>query len=42
MLISERIYEYLEKRGITQSEFANKTGISQSNVFNEPCLIPCS
>lgn len=32
MLISERIYEYLEKRGITQSEFANKTGISQSTV----------
>lgn len=32
MLISERIYEYLEKRGITQSEFANRTGISQSTI----------
>ena len=32
MLISERIYEYLEKRGITQIEFANKTGISQSTI----------
>lgn len=32
MLISERIYKYLEKRGITQSEFANKTGISQSTI----------
>ena len=32
MLISERIYEYLEKRGITQSEFAKKTGISQSTI----------
>ncbi len=32
MLISERIYEYLEKRGITQLEFANRTGISQSTI----------
>lgn len=32
MLISERIYEYLEKRGITQIEFAKKTGISQSTI----------
>ena len=32
MLISERIYEYLEKKGITQSDFAKKTGISQSTI----------
>lgn len=32
MTISERIYEYLEKKGITQLEFAKKTGISQSTV----------
>lgn len=32
MLISERIYEYMEKTGITQLEFANRTGISQSTV----------
>ena len=32
MLISERIYEYLDKRGITQMEFAKKTGISQSTI----------
>lgn len=32
MLISERIYEYLEKKGMSQLEFAKKTGISQSTV----------
>lgn len=32
MLISERIYQYLEENGITQLEFANRTGISQSTV----------
>ena len=32
MLISERIYEYLKKKEITQTEFANKTGISQSTI----------
>ena len=32
MLISERIYRYLEEKGITQIEFANKTGISQSTI----------
>ena len=32
MLISERIYEYMEKRGITQLEFSKRTGISQSTV----------
>lgn len=32
MLISERIYEYMEKAGISQLEFANRTGISQSTV----------
>ena len=32
MLISERIYEYLEKKEMTQIEFANRTGISQSTI----------
>lgn len=32
MLISERIYEYLDKRGMTQLEFSKKTGISQSTI----------
>lgn len=32
MLISERIYQYLEQKGMTQLEFANRTGISQSTV----------
>ena len=32
MLISERIYQYLEEKDITQLEFANRTGISQSTV----------
>ena len=32
MLISERIYKYLEEKGITQKEFADRTGISQSTV----------
>ena len=32
MLISERIYKYLDEKGITQNEFAKRTGISQSTV----------
>jgi len=32
MLISQRIYEYLEKRKMTQLEFSKKTGISQSTI----------
>lgn len=32
MLISERIYKYLKEKGITQKEFANRTGISQSTI----------
>jgi len=32
MLISERIYQYLKEKGITQIEFANRTGISQSTI----------
>ncbi len=32
MLISERIYKILEEKGITQKEFADRTGISQSTV----------
>lgn len=32
MLISERIYKYLEEKGMTQKEFVEKTGISQSTV----------
>ena len=32
MLISERIYEYMKERKMTQLEFSKKTGISQSTV----------
>lgn len=32
MLISERIYQYLAERGMSQIEFANRTGISQSTI----------
>lgn len=32
MLISDRIYNYMKERGITQLEFAKRTGISQSTV----------
>lgn len=32
MLISERIYKYLAEKGISQKEFADRTGISQSTV----------
>lgn len=32
MLISERIYQYLEEKKMSQLEFANRTGISQSTV----------
>lgn len=32
MLISERIYEYLAEKGISQIEFAKRTGISQSTI----------
>lgn len=32
MLISERIYNYMAERGISQMEFSRRTGISQSTV----------
>jgi len=32
MLISERIYNYLAEKGMTQLEFSKKTGISQSTI----------
>lgn len=32
MLISERIYKYLQEKKISQIEFANRTGISQSTI----------
>ena len=32
MTISERIFELLEKQGITQKEFSIKTGIAQSAI----------
>ena len=32
MRISERIYKYLEERGMSQIEFAKKTGIPQSTI----------
>lgn len=32
MIISERIFMLLEERGISQKEFSEKTGISQSTI----------
>lgn len=32
MMISERIYRYMAERGMSQVEFAARTGISQSTV----------
>lgn len=32
MLISERIYRFLAERGLSQVEFAARTGISQSTI----------
>lgn len=32
MLISERIYKYLAEKGMSQIEFAKRTGISQSTI----------
>ena len=32
MTISERIFELIEKRGMSQKEFAEKTGIAQSSI----------
>lgn len=32
MLISERIYKYLDEIGMSQIEFAKRTGISQSTI----------
>ncbi len=32
MIISERIFELLQEKGISQKEFSEKTGISQSTV----------
>ncbi len=32
MTISERIFDLLEKRGMSQKEFAEKTGIAQSTI----------
>ena len=32
MLISERIHQYMAERDISQKEFANRTGISQSTI----------
>lgn len=32
MTISERIFELLEQRGMSQKEFSEKTGIAQSNM----------
>lgn len=32
MQIGERIYKYLEEKGMSQAEFVSKTGISQSTV----------
>ncbi|MDO5340798.1 MAG: helix-turn-helix transcriptional regulator [Eubacteriales bacterium] len=32
MQIGEKIYKYLEEKGMSQAEFVSKTGISQSTV----------
>ena len=32
MLISEKIYKYREQKGMTQKEFSQGTGISQSTI----------
>lgn len=32
MTISERIFELLEKRGMSQKEFSDRTGIAQSSI----------
>ena len=32
MTISDRIFELIEKRGMTQKEFSEKTGIAQSSI----------
>lgn len=32
MIISERIFKIMKERGMTQKEFADKTGISQSTI----------
>ena len=32
MLISERIYKYMEEKKISQIEFSRRTGITQSTV----------
>ena len=32
MTISERIFELLDKRGMSQKEFSDKTGIAQSSI----------
>ena len=32
MLIGERIYKYIAEKGISQIEFARRTGISQSTI----------
>ena len=34
MLISERIYKYMEEKKISQLEFAKRTGISRSRINN--------
>ena len=32
MLISEKVYKYMEEKGISQINFARQTGISQSTI----------
>ena len=32
MMISERIFELIKERGMTQKEFALRTGIAQSSI----------
>ena len=32
MIISERIFQLIKERGMTQKEFSNRTGIAQSTI----------
>ena len=47
MQIGERIYKYLEEKGMSQAEFVSRTGISQSTVSdwkikkNNPSAVIC-
>ena len=41
MQIGERIYKYLEEKGMSQAEFVSRTGISQSTVSDWKIMVIC-